>query len=166
MAPGTLYATHVNLASTMRQSIMKTASSVHSATNEVGVNSSRIAHLLKILSASAGQAPSLDKTAATSLELTVFPALLATFLQATTRPASPGPIVPYLGSRPGTQPVPAWTQSVRTEASQPHHSGRPRALHQGQPLSSPPQSGPGLLSCPLHPPWWLLGALHLLVSWA
>lgn len=66
-------------------------------------------------------------------------------------------VVPYLGSRPGTQPVPAWTQSVRTEASQPHHSGRPRALHQGQPLSSPPQSGPGLLSCPLHPPWWLLG---------
>lgn len=164
MAPGTLYATHVNLASTMRHSITKTASSVHSATNEVGVNSSRIAHLLRIPSANADQAPNPGKTAATSLELTVFPALLATFLQATTRSASPGPIVPYLGSRPGTQPVPAWTQSVRTEASQPPCSGRPRALHSGRPLSSPPQSGPGLLSCLLHPPWWLLGALHFPVS--
>lgn len=61
--------------------------------------------------------------------------------------------VPYLGSRPCTQPVPTWMQSVRTEASQPQCSGRPRALHSRQPLSSPPQSGPGLLSCSLHQPW-------------
>lgn len=64
---------------------------------------------------------------------------------------------PYLGSRPGTQPVPAWTQSVRTETSQLQCSGRPGTLHSRQPLSSPPQSGPGLLSCSLHQPWWLLG---------
>lgn len=65
-------------------------------------------------------------------------------------------VVPYLESRSATQPVTAWTQSVKTEASWPHCSGRPSALHSGQPLSRPPQSGPGLLSCPLHPPWWLL----------
>lgn len=65
-------------------------------------------------------------------------------------------VVPYLESRPATQPVTAWTQSVRTEASWPHCSGRPSTLHSGQPLSSLPQSGPVLLSCPLRPPWWLL----------
>lgn len=65
-------------------------------------------------------------------------------------------VVPYLESRPATQPVTSQTQSVRTEAPWPHCSGRPSTLHSGQPLSSPPQSGLGLLSCSLYPPWWLL----------
>lgn len=53
----------------MKLSIMIPASSVHSATIEVEVNSSRIAHLLRILSADVDQAPNLGRTAATSLEL-------------------------------------------------------------------------------------------------
>lgn len=67
--PGILYVIRVRLASTMKLSIMIPASSVHSATIEVEVNSSRIAHLLRILSADVDQAPNLGRTAATSLEL-------------------------------------------------------------------------------------------------
>ena len=96
--PGILYVIRVRLASTMKLSIMIPASSVHSATIEVEVNSSRIAHLLRILSADVDQAPNLGRTAATSLELTRHPAsdsldavcedrsLLATLLWETQRP--------------------------------------------------------------------------------
>uniref|UniRef100_A0A8V8TPH7 TNF receptor superfamily member 4 n=1 Tax=Homo sapiens TaxID=9606 RepID=A0A8V8TPH7_HUMAN len=131
---------------------------------EVGVSGSSCARPHRTQSAAAGRAPS--PWTATSLELTVPPALQGTSPQATTRPASPGPTAPWLGSTPCSRPAIARTQSVRTGTPQPRSPRRPRAPRPGPSLSSPLKPGPEPHRDPPPGPWRSPGAVRLPPSWA